>query len=89
MFATRNIPNADGEAIRSARVRLGYSTRRLARSAGVSHATISRVESGHRQPSASILSRLAKVLQVPVVDLIDARDALRRAAAEVEGGAQT
>jgi transcriptional regulator with XRE-family HTH domain len=54
------------EWIRSERTRLGLSTRDLARLAGVSYPTISRIENGHEQPRWSTLEKIFDVLGRPL-----------------------
>ena len=51
-----------GAWIRNARTSLGISTRELARLAGVSYPTISRIEQGHEQPRWDTLTRLLRSL---------------------------
>lgn len=50
------------ELIRRERVALGLSTRQLARLAGLSFTTISRIENGHEEPRWETMQRIAAVL---------------------------
>jgi transcriptional regulator with XRE-family HTH domain len=58
-----------GEFIRSQRERADLSLRRLAERAGVSNPYLSQVERGLRKPSAEILKRLSRALQISAESL--------------------
>ena len=60
--------DSPAEWIRAERTRLGLSTRDLARLAGISYPTISRIENGHEQPRWSTLEKIFDVLGRPSVD---------------------
>ena len=65
--------------IRSERTRMGLSTRDLARLAGVSYPTISRIENGHEQPRWSTLEKIFDVLGRPLTPAGGDRSQLRLA----------
>lgn len=52
----------------------GFSQRALGRAAGVSPSTVYELESGRRIANPSTLSKLAKALDVEIVDLLEAAD---------------
>jgi transcriptional regulator with XRE-family HTH domain len=54
--------------LRQLRERRGYSTRELARRAGVPHVTIVRIENDQTNPTVRMLERLAKALGIDVRD---------------------
>jgi transcriptional regulator with XRE-family HTH domain len=53
-----------GEFIRHQRERANLSLRRLADSAGISNPYLSQIERGIRKPSAEILKRLSRALEI-------------------------
>ncbi len=53
-----------GEFIRQQRERANLSLRRLAESAGISNPYLSQIERGIRKPSAEILKRLSRALEI-------------------------
>lgn len=53
-----------GGFIRQQRERANLSLRRLAESAGISNPYLSQIERGIRKPSAEILSRLSRALEI-------------------------
>jgi len=53
-----------GSFIRQQRERANLSLRRLADTAGISNPYLSQIERGIRQPSAEILSRLSRALEI-------------------------
>lgn len=53
-----------GEFIRAQRERANLSLRRLADSAGISNPYLSQIERGIRKPSAEILGRLSRALEI-------------------------
>lgn len=53
-----------GEFIRQQRERANLSLRRLADSAGISNPYLSQIERGIRKPSAEILKRLSRALEI-------------------------
>ena len=66
----RRVP-VNTDALRAARLAAGMSQGRLAAKADVSHNTISRIERGaHREANVNTLRRVARVLHVPLADLI-------------------
>jgi transcriptional regulator with XRE-family HTH domain len=65
--------------IRDERARLGLSTRDLARLAGVSYPTVSRIENGHIQPRWSTLEKIFEVLGRPLAPSPDEREQPRLA----------
>ncbi len=54
--------------IKVARLERGWTVRQLAAAAGVSLATVSRVEAG-REPSLQVALRLARALDFPIEEL--------------------
>ena len=70
---TLTLMNSPGSWIRAERTRLGISTRDLARLAGVSYPTISRIENGHEEPRWSTLDKLFEVLGHPLAPAPNAR----------------
>ena len=58
------------DTLKKLRTEKGLSQIQLARAMFVNNATISRWESGHRLPSADMIARLAKVLEVDVGTLL-------------------
>ena len=53
-----------------ARSKLGVSQYRLAKDSGISQPYLSRIESGERTPSISMLVRLCKALKCQVTDIL-------------------
>ncbi len=53
-----------GDFIRQQRERANLSLRRLAESAGISNPYLSQIERGIRKPSAEILKRLSRALEI-------------------------
>lgn len=62
-----------GKQISKLRRSRGYSMDQLALEGGFSRATMSRIESGQRDPWASTLFRIAEVLDVPLAKLLDVK----------------
>jgi transcriptional regulator with XRE-family HTH domain len=60
-----------GARLQRARRRRSWTQAALARKVGVHVMTISRLERGDRQPSMTLLQRLAKALGVPVTALLE------------------
>jgi glucose-1-phosphate thymidylyltransferase len=58
-----------GARIAAIRERRGWSQQRLADSLGVTNATVSRYEAGHRRINTPTLARIAEALEVPLEDL--------------------
>jgi transcriptional regulator with XRE-family HTH domain len=56
--------------LKRARLRRKLTQAQLADKVGVHKITVSRLERGDRQPSMSLLQRLAKALGVPVTELL-------------------
>lgn len=67
-------PAEVGRRLRAARVAKGLTQSGMA-GTGLSAAYISRLESGHRRPTAKVLDRLAQALDVPVEELLGAMPA--------------
>lgn len=67
-------PAEVGRRLRAARVAKGLTQSGMA-GIGLSAAYISRLESGHRRPTAKVLDRLAQALDVPVEELLGAMPA--------------
>ncbi len=59
-----------GKKIRAAREDLGMPATVLARRVGVGRNTISRYEAGDREPSVSMLEKIARELRIELVDLL-------------------
>jgi transcriptional regulator with XRE-family HTH domain len=59
-----------GEAVRRLRDRAGWSIHRLARDAGVSSATVFKIEKGRMAPSVTVLLKIARALKQPLGDLV-------------------
>lgn len=59
-----------GEALKRERKQRKLTQVKLAKKAGVDSITISRIERGEFEPSTALLSRLARVLGVPIVHLL-------------------
>ncbi|MBI4284303.1 MAG: helix-turn-helix transcriptional regulator [Chloroflexi bacterium] len=59
-----------GERVRQLRREKGYSIQTLAAKSGMKRPNLSRLEHGHHQPSLETLERIAKALEVPVVNLV-------------------
>ncbi|MCI8477855.1 MAG: helix-turn-helix domain-containing protein [Oscillospiraceae bacterium] len=60
--------------IRKARKAVGMTQEQLAKAIGITHATLSRYESGVIDPPSSQLKRIANVLKVSIFDLFDEKD---------------
>lgn len=60
----------NGGALREIRTRTGYSQIELARRAGVDKSLVSLVESGKRNPSPTIIRKLADALGCPLYALL-------------------
>lgn len=76
---TITLVNFPGAWIRAERARLGISTRDLARLAGVSYPTISRIENGHAEPRWSTLAKVFEVLGHPLAPSTSTRKQTRLA----------
>lgn len=63
-------PRPIGELIQCRRLDKGWTQRDLADVVGVSHQTISRIESGTREPRASMIRRLAVALGCEVGEIL-------------------
>lgn len=59
-----------GRGLARARRRRGLQAADLARLAGVTRGTVSRLESGTRKPSRAMLDRLARALRVPLEKIL-------------------
>lgn len=64
----RTVPDV-GEFIREQRERADLSLRRLAERAGISNPYLSQIERGMRRPSAEILKRLSRALEISAESL--------------------
>lgn len=62
-----------GSALRSARMRVGASQRRLARDAGVSNGTISLIENGKLDPTVGQLKKILAALNISMAAFFDQR----------------
>ncbi len=54
-----------GAAIREKRGDLGLGQKELAEKAGIAQSTVSALERGYRQPTAAVLNKIEKVLEIP------------------------
>lgn len=61
----------NGMRIRELRENDGMDQRDLCNIASISRAHLSLIENGHRNPSPSVAARIAKALDVAIVDLRD------------------
>jgi XRE family aerobic/anaerobic benzoate catabolism transcriptional regulator len=61
---------AVGARVRSARAKRGLTRRQLAEQSGASERYLAQIESGHGNPSVTILKAIADALDVPVVELM-------------------
>ncbi|WP_435279372.1 helix-turn-helix domain-containing protein [Streptomyces sp. 1222.5] len=59
-----------GDRIRTERNRLGYTQERLFLGAGISRDVLQRIEAGGHNPTLHTLLRIARVLDVPLADLV-------------------
>jgi transcriptional regulator with XRE-family HTH domain len=59
-----------GERIRTERLRLRISQEHLHLRAGISRDVLQRIESGRHNPTLFTLLRIARVLDVPLADLV-------------------
>lgn len=66
----QKILNAFGNNLKRHRKSKGLSIRQLAAEADMEHSTIFRYEQGKRNPSLTIVHRLAAALEISVVDLV-------------------
>jgi DNA-binding XRE family transcriptional regulator len=66
----RALRSVNRYALTELRERSGYSKTSLARDAGVSLGHLTDIESGRRNPSPEVLTRLAAALKVPVLALL-------------------
>lgn len=69
-FPSDMIPDDFGEVLASARTARGWTQGRLARACGVRRETISRLEAGHRRPSAEVVFRLQAALDLEPGELV-------------------
>lgn len=73
------IAKAFGVALRQARLRAGLAQEALALKAEVDRTFVSRAERGERQPALTTVFLLAKALDVPAAELVEAAQvALRK-----------
>jgi transcriptional regulator with XRE-family HTH domain len=73
-----------GRIIREKREKMGQTVQVLADFAGVSKATMSRIETGQRIPCDSEIKTIAEVLGIEYTFLISAFDAQRQAVANAK-----
>lgn len=69
-FELEQLQTALSENIRNLRGRRGLSQERLALEAGVDRTLVSKIERMIANPTLAVLTRLAVVLEVPVVRLL-------------------
>lgn len=62
-MATRNV---NGDAVKAIREALGHKGSQFATQCEISHAYLSNIESGRKQPSPAVAKRLADELGVPL-----------------------
>ncbi len=67
----------DGKMIKELRKRRNLTQQELAERAGTTHAAISQIEAGNRQPRKDLRQRLARALDVSVDELMWSRSSLR------------
>lgn len=68
-----------GKNLRAARLAMGYSLNELSRRAKVSKAYLSQMENNRqKQPSAGIVLRLARALQINITDLLGVPDGVHQ-----------
>ena len=60
-----------GDTVKRLREQAGWSIQRLAREAGVSSATIFKIEKDRMAPSVTVLLKLAKALKQPIATLLE------------------
>jgi len=65
-------PRQIGKRLRALREAAGRSQGQLAHKAGISRVYLNQLEAGTRDPSLSILTRLARALEVSVAALVSA-----------------
>ena len=53
------------------RIQKGLSIRQLAERAGISKSHVQRIEGGESSPTLEVMCRIAKALDVPIMDLFD------------------
>lgn len=61
----------NGMIIRQLRENEGLDQKSLCDITSISHAHLSLIENGHRDPSPGVVARIAKALDVAIVDLRD------------------
>ncbi len=59
-----------GQNVRSIRLRQGRSSRDVAKAAGLAPSNFARLESGRHEPKIETLVKIARVLRVPLADLL-------------------
>src|SRR3954462_2453019 len=64
--------DAVGPRLRALRIQRGATLAQLSETTGISVSTLSRLESGRRRPTLELLLPLARALQVPLDELVDA-----------------
>lgn len=74
------MPKPNGPFIRSTRVGRGMKVGLFAKQAEISPITALNIENGHNTASVEVLHRIARVLGVPVADLIAEDDTTARSA---------
>lgn len=68
-FEDRAYRRVLGDRLRHLRAERGLTQEQLADRAGLAREYLSKVESGHRNPSLDIIARLAQALEVSLEDL--------------------
>ncbi len=63
----------NGPALQQAREAKGWSREKLAAELGCSHRSVERYENDQRQPTPDTVDAVARLLEVPVSDLLDVR----------------
>lgn len=56
--------------IKALRARRGWTQKKLAEAAGISHGYLARLETARQDPTLGTLEKLAKALKVTVADLV-------------------
>jgi XRE family transcriptional regulator, master regulator for biofilm formation len=65
------VTKSPGKQIKRLRLRKGLSITKLAKKAGISKGYLSSIESHNTNPSAHMIQKLAKALEVPVEQLLN------------------
>ena len=73
-----DLPARFGAAVQELRRRQGISQEKLAAQAGIDRAYMGGIERGQRNPSLTMIQRVAKGLGVPISELFQTVEAKRR-----------